>query len=143
MSVGVELLDSDHKALVGLINRLHAALENREDPSVMDRVFENLTLYVERHFDREEQVMKACGYPELPHHEGEHRRFREDMKAMRERYFNSKEDGLGDDLLLYLKNWLNHHILIMDMAYKPFAQGNDLAERAAKEFGAGLSERQT
>jgi hemerythrin len=33
MSVGVPLLDSDHKALIQLINQLHDALEDKEESS--------------------------------------------------------------------------------------------------------------
>jgi hemerythrin-like metal-binding protein len=142
MSVGVELLDSDHKALIQLINRLHKALEDDADPSQLKDVFAKLALYVERHFEREEQVMKACGYPETSQHQEEHRRFAENMRYQRDRYFGAGERGVGEDLLVSLKDWLNHHILIQDMAYKPYVEENDLANQAARNFGPGLSERQ-
>lgn len=140
MSVGVELLDSDHKALIRLINRLHTALENDADSAQLKDIFAKLALYVERHFEREEQVMEACGYPETSQHEEEHRRFAENMRYQRDRYFSAGESGIGEELLVSLKNWLNHHILIQDMAYKPYAEGNDRANQAARNFGPGLSE---
>ncbi len=141
MSVGVALLDSDHKAIVRLINRLHNAREENEPSAVLDQIFDSLADYVELHFEREEQVMEACGYPALSQHRQEHLRFSDNMRYMQDRYLSAEGDGVGGELLVFLKDWLNHHILIQDMAYKPYAEGNDLAEKVARIFGAGLSER--
>jgi hemerythrin len=45
-------------------------------------------------------------------------------------------------LVEYLKDWLNHHILIQDMGYKQQLEGNKAAETVGLEFGAGLAERE-
>lgn len=140
MSVGVPLLDSDHQALIQLINQLHNALEDEDELSVLDQIFENLVVYVELHFEREEQVMEACGYPAIAEHKEEHLCFFENMRYMHDRYFNAEGAGVGRELLVYLKDWLNHHILIQDMAYKPYAEDNDLADEVARIFGLGLLE---
>jgi hemerythrin-like metal-binding protein len=140
MSVGVPLLDSDHKALIQLINQLHDALEDKEESSVLNQIFERLVAYTEVHFAREEQVMEACGYPGISEHNKEHLRFTQDMRYMRDRYFRGEEAGVGCELLDYLKDWLNRHILIEDMAYKPYAEDNDLIDQVARKFGPGLSE---
>jgi hemerythrin-like metal-binding protein len=141
MSVGVALLDSDHKALVKLINQLHNALEDKEESSRLDQIFQNLIAYIELHFEREEQVMEACNYPEISEHKEEHLSFTQNMYYMRDRYFSGEAAGVGRELLIYLKDWLNHHILIQDMSYKPYAEDNELADQVAQIFGAGLSER--
>ena len=39
-------------------------------------------------------------------------------------------------MVTFLKRWLCHHILKVDMAYKPFAQGNAEAQQAARSFKA-------
>jgi hemerythrin len=141
MSVGVPLLDSDHKALIQLINQLHNAVEDREESSVLAQIFESLVAYIRLHFEREEQVMEACGYPEISEHKEEHLYFTQNMHYMRDRYFSGEGAGVGRELLVYLKGWLRHHILTQDMAYKPYAEDNDLADQAARICGAGLSER--
>jgi hemerythrin-like metal-binding protein len=141
MSVGVPLLDSDHKALVQLINQLHNALEDKKESSILDQIFESLVAYIELHFEREEQVMEACGYPEISEHKEEHLCFTQNMHYMRHRYFNGEGAEVSRELLVYLKDWLNNHILIQDMAYKPYVEKNELADQVARIFGTGLSER--
>ncbi len=143
MSVGVALLDSDHKALIEMINRLHDALEDKEESLVLDRIFDSLVTYIDLHFAREERVMEACGYPAISEHRKEHLGFTQDMQYTRDRYFSGEDAGMGRELLDYLKAWLNHHILIDDMAYKPYVEGNREVDRAARIFGPGLSEQDT
>ena len=43
---------------------------------------------------------------------------------------------VNQDLLDYLKDWLNHHILIEDMSYRKLAEPNPAARAAAKNFRA-------
>ena len=140
MSVGVALLDSDHQALIHLINRLHETLEGEEDQGVLDEIFDRLVAYVDHHFAREEMVMEACGYPLADGHREEHRRFTQEIRYVRDRYLKGGDAGIGQELLEFLKNWLSHHILIQDMDYKTFAEGDPRANEAAERFGPGLSE---
>ncbi len=45
-----------------------------------------------------------------------------------------------EEVMAYLKRWLNHHILVEDAAYKPFIVDNFSAVRAGGKFGPGLAE---
>ena len=141
MSVGVALLDSDHKALIETINRLHDAVEDGDEPQVLDGIFDGLVAYIEYHFAREERIMEVCGYPTATEHAAEHLRFAQNMRYNRDRYFRGEEAGVGRELLDYLKDWLTHHILIDDMAYRPYAEGNPSTDRVAEALGPGLWER--
>ena len=138
MSVGVALLDSDHKALIETINRLHDAVEDGDEPGILDGIFDSLVAYVEHHFAREERIMEVCGYPAAAEHAAEHLRFVQDMRYTRDRYFRGEEAGIGRELLDYLKGWLTHHILVEDMAYRPYTEGNPSTDRVAETFGPGL-----
>ena len=73
-------------------------------------------------------------------HQAEHDRFTADMRYTRDRYFSGGEAGLGPHLLAFLKDWLNNHILVEDMAYRPFLEGNAQVELAALRFGPGLAD---
>ncbi len=139
MSVGVELFDSDHKALIGLINRLHDSLDE-DEPAPLDEIFDMLIAYTELHFAREEKGMEACGYPEVEIHRDQHAGFTDRVYRARERYRGGSDPALTGELLEYLKLWLNHHILIQDMAYKPYAAGNRKVQRVARSFGPGLAD---
>ena len=141
MSVGVALLDSDHQALINLINRLHEYLEREEDQAVLDEVFDKLVAYIDFHFAREEKVMEACEYPMVEGHREEHLRFTQEIRYVRDRYVRGGDAEIGQELLNFLKDWLTHHILVQDMDYKPHAQGNPRADEAAQSFGPGLLDR--
>ena len=140
MSVGIPLLDSDHQALIHLINRLHEYLESEEEQAVLGEIFERLVGYIDYHFAREEKVMEACEYPLLEGHREEHLGFTQEIRYIRDRYVHGGEVEIGQELLDFLKNWLTHHILIQDMDYRSFAEGDPRATDAAQQFGPGLSE---
>ncbi len=57
---------------------------------------------------------------------------------MRDRYAGEGDQTMTVELPDYLKNWLNHHILVQDMAYKPYVQNNALADKAAWAFGSWI-----
>jgi hemerythrin-like metal-binding protein len=140
MSVGVAVLDSDHKALINLINGLHQNLVLDEDPAMLDELFERLVHYVDYHFAREERVMETCEYPDTDTHRQEHRKLAQDLRYFRDRHIRGGETKIGQELLNFLKHWLNHHILNEDMLYKKYAEDNPRASVAAESFGPGLSD---
>ena len=125
MSVGVPALDDDHRCLVRIINLLENVREN-DSSQVADRVLDTLGMYCRCHFAREEQVMAACEFPALTFHRSEHEKFTEMVHRLRERHSADQESGhdsnMVRELLERLTAWLRHHILIQDMAYKPYVQ---------------------
>lgn len=139
MSVGVPTLDSDHKALINLINALHEDVERGETSTRLDEVFDQLDIYVDYHFAREERVMRACSYPATDSHREAHRAIARSIQRIQEQR-NSGEIQIEQDLLNFLKDWLNHHILLQDIDYKKYAMRNPLALDAAENFGPGLSD---
>ena len=141
MSVGVDLIDSDHKALIDLINRLHEGMSGEAGDAAMQDVFDTLIAYTEIHFAREEKVMQACDFPALPTHVDEHVDFTRRVYDIREKFLAGGESPVTQELLDYLKNWLNAHILIQDMAYMPYAKGKPKVAGIARSFGPGLSEQ--
>lgn len=141
MSVGVPLIDNDHKALIHLINRLHESVAAGDAYDALDDLLNRLVDYIDIHFTREERVMDACGYPEAAGHREEHAGFVDYIKGLRESFTAETAPNLAGDLAAYLKEWLNHHILIQDMAYRSYAEGNADAARIAEAFGPGLFDK--
>ena len=43
---------------------------------------------------------------------------------------------VNEALLSFLQDWLKHHILVEDRAYRPHAEHNPVAREAAKSFKA-------
>ncbi len=141
MSVGSPELNADHKQLVYLINRLAKAPDSEAPEEVVRQALFSLVRYAELHFAREEQVLTACGYPELDVHKEEHRSFVSDVTEFAQHFDRNPEGGarkVREELLGFLKEWLNHHILIEDMAYRPFVEGKDAEVKQALQATRGV-----
>ena len=48
MSVGIDLIDHDHKKLLGLINQLQTAIQYQTDDQLTDKALEELVVYTNR-----------------------------------------------------------------------------------------------
>lgn len=140
MSVGSDIIDSDHRALIDLINRLGQIADGSGNDEIGD-ILDGLIAYVEFHFAREEKMMAAAEYTDIDQHGAEHAGFTDHIYQLRRSYDLDSSLVDAGALASYLKNWLNHHILIQDMAYRPVIEGNTAAEDVGRAFGDGLSER--
>ncbi len=139
MSVGVPELDEDHRVLIRIINQLADSRESGDPAAILRQCLYSLLRYAEFHFAREEKVMAACDFPGFTHHKEEHRAFTAHMKDLAEALDHDEPpvaEIVNQDLLYYLKDWLNHHILIEDMSYRKLAESNASAREAAKTFRA-------
>ncbi len=134
MSVGVPELDADHRGLIDIINDLAALSDGEARPQIVRASLTRLQRYALVHFGREEKVMTACGFPHLDVHQEEHRAFVLTMQGFNQSLHSDPgalAGRLAEEILDYLKNWLTHHILLEDMAYKPFARERLADVRAA------------
>jgi hemerythrin-like metal-binding protein len=137
MSVGVPALDSDHKCLVRIINILRE-LDRKENPkATIDVVLEALKLYGRNHFRREERVMDAVRFPGAAFHRAEHQNFARHIEFLRSKFASGNMESTRE-LYDYLTGWLRHHILIQDMAYKPYVSNAPRAESVANEAAPPL-----
>ena len=139
MSVGMTELDDDHKQLINVINHLAESAGDQSRAAVVRQCLMALRRYAERHFAREEKVLTVCDFPGLDVQRSEHRDFIDRVRKVTQQ-FDAEPEGaasvVGDELLNFVKNWLYHHILIEDMAYRPFVENNAEAKLAAKNFQA-------
>lgn len=138
MSVGVPLIDSDHQALVGLINRLHETLGDGGCEAA--EVFDSLIAYLEIHLAREERVMEACKFPGLREQRDDHAGFINTVYEARDRYDQVADPAILAELLVYLKSWFRNHVLSKDVALRRFAAADPRANEVAEIFGPGLSD---
>lgn len=136
MSVGVPRLDSDHRVLIGLINHLDRAVARRfESRVVIAEVLDALIAYTRFHFDREERVMAVCGYPETETHHHEHAELTREVMDFVNRFESDPTAVTHQEMLVFLTEWLNHHILLQDKAYRPFVENRPEATEAAESYG--------
>ena len=122
-SVGVRLIDNDHKELVELVNSLYDQIEKSGNQAKIAAALAFLARYVREHFAREEALMADYGYPGLAPHLASHHKLAAKIHAA-QRVFNAEPERLDPQkLLLFLREWLVQHILREDMKYVPYLHG--------------------
>lgn len=132
MSVGVSLLDSDHKTLIGLINHLQRSIGDAEEYAAVGSTLAALDEYAAHHFAREEKMLETCRYPLLERHQGTHGEFGGKVRELRERYDHDQTSVRARDCLSFLNSWLIDHICTSDMNYRSWVIGHPGAEAAAQ-----------
>jgi hemerythrin-like metal-binding protein len=140
LSVSVEALDSDHKVLIDMINQLDDAIKGGKPQDTVSKVLNALLDYTGYHFEREEALMDACGYPDLDAHARTHKTLKAQVANIRDRYDRNPESIHEREVLAFLKNWLTAHILGRDQLYSPFmTTKHEKVESAAQAFSQSRS----
>jgi methyl-accepting chemotaxis protein len=117
-SVGVVTMDVQHKQLIGLINKLHAAMKRKEGKIVTESILKELLQYTEYHFTAEEELMARAGYSGLAAQKEAHKILVAKAKDAQNRWL-AGDITVTQDLLQILVNWLPAHIIKMDKEYGP------------------------
>ncbi len=121
LSIGVELIDEQHKMLIQHLNDLSKAIESHHSISEIGKTLGFLIDYTDFHFSDEEKQMSESNYPGLEHQKLKHEEFKTTLDDLVE-YF--KEDGathtLADSLDNLLINWLIQHICVVDLEFGTF-----------------------
>lgn len=118
-SVAVPKYDSQHKVLIDLINKLHQAMSEGKGKDVLEKTLLDLINYTKTHFADEEAEFKKHSYPEFALHKMEHEKLTMDVL----KYYDNFKDGKGGltiEMLNFLKNWLQNHIMGTDKKYSQF-----------------------
>lgn len=124
MSVGVPVLDADHRTLMGLINDLHRSIGDAEEYATLGSVLSALAEYAEHHFAREERMMLACRYPAASAHIQMHRALAGKVQDLKAAYERDRTAVRARDCLAFLNSWLIEHICSTDMDYRGWLVGH-------------------
>jgi len=114
---GIQRIDDQHRQLVSILNRLYESAQIGRANDVLSGLLDELIRYADTHFVLEEELMRSSGFEELEAHRREHLALRERVVAFKES-FDAGNMGLALEAGKFLKEWLSHHILTVDMQYK-------------------------
>jgi hemerythrin len=117
MSVGVKIIDEDHKKLVGMVNQLHDGIMNGHRAEALGKVLDQLVSYTKIHFDREEAMFAKTRYPAAAAHKTEHDKLIKTALDLQARYKGGASSMLSLETMTFLKAWLAHHIQGADKSY--------------------------
>ncbi|HEB78952.1 MAG TPA: bacteriohemerythrin [Rhodospirillales bacterium] len=141
LEIGISCVDGDHKVLVDLINQVHDCSDQHEESMILGSALSALMEYTIYHFAREERLLELCGYAHLEAHKRAHADLAEKAQAFHQRYKDSDDGEVADEVKDFLRHWLVKHIMVQDFAFKETCSGNQTAidEAAAMPFMNGMS----
>jgi hemerythrin-like metal-binding protein len=118
-SVGVELIDNQHKTLFDIGNRFADAFQRGADRRSLAGIFNELLEYTGKHFADEERLMQNAGFPDYARHKENHEKLVSLVLGYK-RQFEGNEPGVEQAAMNFIKTWLTGHVLGMDRNYGPF-----------------------
>ncbi len=124
LSVGNNVIDSDHKYLIDTINRVEQSV-GKKSSCELAAAFDALAKYSRAHFDREEKIAIAIGYKQVPHLNQSHQKLLIQLDQLR-----GETDALGlewssgavEHFTNFLHDWLINHVVREDQLMKPLLQ---------------------
>ncbi|WP_018963593.1 bacteriohemerythrin [Coprothermobacter platensis] len=121
-SVGIKVIDDQHKELFNRVNKLFDDVSQGNTKTILTTM-DFLSSYVVYHFDAEEQLMAKANYPELENHRKEHEWFKHEVSDLRD---SISKDGVGVTTTLKLNkllvDWLINHVTKTDIKFAPFVK---------------------
>ena len=126
LSVGIDLIDEQHRNLIGKIGELDDALHTGQGPAEIVRILSFLMDYTKYHFGTEERNMRAHGYPSIDAHLVKHEEFKATLTNLSDDFREEgATQGLADSIETLLMNWFVKHIKDVDHKFGDFLREND------------------
>jgi|SRR5208283_5419601 len=126
LSVGVGVLDDDHKKLVAMVNELYDAMQAGHGREHLGRILGELVQYTKGHFAREEAFFAKTGYPAAVPHKHEHEALTRQVIDVQQKYAAGHAATLSLDVMHFLKDWLVNHIQRSDQSYRAHLNGKGI-----------------
>jgi hemerythrin len=118
LSVGVGVLDDDHKKLVSMVNELFDAMQAGHGKEKLGGILDRLVQYTRFHFDREEKLFAETGYPASRPHKEQHEALTRQVLDVQKKYNAGAAATLSVDVMHFLRDWLVKHIQGSDQSYR-------------------------
>ncbi|KFB67335.1 bacteriohemerythrin [Candidatus Accumulibacter vicinus] len=111
LEIGHTEIDNDHRAMLGLLNRLQEASE-RSDRVATQAVLAELETLTRDHFAREEQLMREIHYEFSARHQKEHVHLFDEVRAQIEEMSTGIISAAA--IAGFIKRWLIDHVETSD-----------------------------
>lgn len=106
---GDATVDHQHQELFAMVNELHDSIVAGHGREKIGPTLTRLAAYVGTHFQTEERLMQAQGFPALAGHKAKHDQLGKDAARIVSDYETGRA-VLTIGLSRFLADWLRHHI---------------------------------
>ena len=124
--VGNELLDAQHKVILGYLNKVYTYLIAEKNKEELFELLDRLCTSCKLHYLDEEMVMEEMGFPEIGTHKAQHVRLDSHLQNYIGKYDEQNTAKNVDELML-LKGWFLEHVETFDRKYANFKKHLDNA----------------
>lgn len=121
-SVGIKVLDDDHKKLINLLNQFKTAYDYHTSDDFEQQALKSLIDYTKFHFKREEELLQLHNYPDYEEHKKQHELMIAEVESFIDKYNQQGHEAL-DEVSDFLTAWLVNHINGTDKQYSGFLNG--------------------
>ncbi len=118
--VGHKIVDFDHMTLVNITNELFLRVDRGFSDEEIAQTIALLIDYVERHFEREEELFLNSDYPDKDKHREMHKDITKTVKDIAKVYRTDPSAINISEVLDFLKKWLTNHIMKADQGYAKY-----------------------
>jgi len=112
--LGYPSFDEDHKTLVQMLNNVLMGIYAQLDETILVTACDDLLLFTQRHFQREELAMKRFLYPLKDEHTSEHNELSGLLANTLKGLVQTRDTSNFEELQGQLNGWLTEHILEHD-----------------------------
>lgn len=120
IETGLPAIDIQHKRIFELAR----TLADLGSPVRVMAALAELSNYMNAHFQEEEAMLAAAGYPAVDAHAAQHEEFRQMMVQMLEEARHLTLDQIAERGRLLVDDLLHRHIQQSDLHYIPFVKSN-------------------
>ncbi|MCL1928039.1 MAG: bacteriohemerythrin [Treponema sp.] len=120
-SMGIKIVDDQHKGLLDFVNELfaHATGNEEEERAWFKEVIQQAVQYIKEHFTTEEKYMKATRFPGFDEHKKTHDEFTLTVvKSVKD--FETGKRLVLEKFAYFLKDWVLSHVAVMDRQYSDY-----------------------
>ncbi len=121
---GIDMIDKQHKEIVLIVNMYALKFEKRYDYSELLNLLQEVENYASMHFQAEESYMSISAYPDYRSHAALHKQMSFELKRLNlmTRDKNIDLPAVTKEVVNFLSNWLNSHIIDEDQKFVQFCK---------------------
>jgi hemerythrin len=122
-SVGIKALDSQHRAMMRILNELHAAAMRGKAREVASSLLGQWVSLANGHFATEEELMESTRYPGLAGHRAKHQELSGQVAEFASRH-EQDDATVYTPLLYFVRDYQTKHMQTEDREYAPWLKAH-------------------